>query len=108
MLNGYKCHTCDEFHEGLPFSYGSPAPAHVYTIPEAEREARVLLSSDQCIVDNEHFFILGRVEIPVHDSDELFAWLAWVSLSETNFQRATDLWETVGRESEPPYFGWLQ
>ena len=31
----------------------------------------------------------------------------WVSLSEKNFNQAVDLWEKPGRETEPPYFGWL-
>jgi hypothetical protein len=30
-----------------------------------------------------------------------------VSLSLPNFKRAFQLWEQSGRESEPPYFGWL-
>jgi len=79
-----------------------------FQIPEEEREQRVQISPDQCIIDDEHFFILGRVEIPVIDSSELFAWLVWVSLSEHNFLRATELWGTEGRETELPYFGWLQ
>lgn len=108
MIRGYKCSTCDEFHEGLPFSYGSPAPAMWFDVPECERENRVLLSFDQCIIDDKYYFILGRLEIPVTDTDELFAWLVWVSLSEANFMRASDLWETEGRENESPYFGWLQ
>ena len=28
-------------------------------------------------------------------------------MSEKNFDRAHKLWKTAGRESEPPYFGWL-
>jgi hypothetical protein len=32
----------------------------------------------------------------------------WVSLSEKNFLRACKLWHNEGRETEPPYFGWLQ
>lgn len=106
-MQGYKCSTCDKFHSGLPFSYGSLAPAPYFDIPEAEREDRVLLSSDQCIIDNEHFFVLGRLEIPVIDSDEIFSWNVWVSLSEKNFERMSELWEINGREKEPPYFGWL-
>jgi len=67
-----------------------------------------LLSSDQCVIDDEHFFVLGRLEIPVLDADEdLFSWNVWVSLSEKNFGRMSELWETEGRENEPPYFGWL-
>ncbi len=37
----------------------------------------------------------------------LFSWNVWVSLSVANFERITELWETEGREREPPYFGWL-
>ena len=107
-MQGYQCSTCGEFHSGLPFSYGSYAPALWFEIPEAERAERVLLSSDQCVIDEEHFFVLGRLEIPVLDADEnVFSWNVWVSLSEKNFDRMSELWETAGRESEPPYFGWL-
>jgi hypothetical protein len=49
----------------------------------------------------------GLIEIPVIDSDELFSWGVWVSLSQENYDRMAQLWETPGRENEPPYFGWL-
>jgi hypothetical protein len=89
-------------------SLGAPAPAIWYGIPESERGQRALLSSDQCIVDGKHFFLLGRLAIPVHESTESFVWLTWVSVSEANFNRANDLWHTEGRESEPPYFAYVQ
>lgn len=108
MMQGYNCSTCGEFHSGLPFSCGWLAPAPYFDIPEAERENRTLLSTDQCIIDDEHFFVLGRLEIPVLDGEEnLFSWNVWVSLSEENFERMSELWETRGREKEPPYLGWL-
>ena len=106
-MDGFSCSSCGQFHPELPRCWGSPAPAYFYSIPEAERDSRVLLSSDQCIIDEEHFFVLGRIVLPVDDGTE-FEWLAWVSLSEANFSRATELWHQAGRESEPPYYGWLQ
>lgn len=66
-----------------------------------------MLSSDQCIIDDKHFFVVGNLEIPISGSDERFSWDVWVSLSHKNFARACELWEQEGRESEPPYFGWL-
>lgn len=36
-----------------------------------------------------------------------FVWDVWVSLSETNFKRASDRWHDPNRTEEPPYFGWL-
>ncbi|WP_435975357.1 DUF2199 domain-containing protein [Streptomyces sp. Qhu_M48] len=66
-----------------------------------------LLSSDQCVVQAQHYFVKGLIEIPVIGSDEVFSWGVWVSLSRDNFSRAADLWDRPGREAEDPYFGWL-
>ncbi len=107
-MPGFHCSTCGQYHEDLPMVLGFPAPEAWYAIPVHERETRALLSSDQCIIDDEYFFVLGRLQIPVLDSDHPFTWLVWVSLSKSNFERACDLWEKEGRESEPPYFAWLQ
>lgn len=88
--------------------FGQPAPVLWSSLPEDERDTRAELTSDQCIVDGKHFFILGRILLPVVDGPGPFVWLAWVSLSEKNFLRACELWHTEARESEAPYFGWLQ
>ncbi|MFI5756478.1 DUF2199 domain-containing protein [Streptomyces sp. NPDC051569] len=66
-----------------------------------------LLSSDQCVIKGQHYFVKGLIEIPVIGSDDVFSWGVWVSLSRESFARAADLWDTPGRESEKPYFGWL-
>lgn len=66
-----------------------------------------LLSSDQCVIHAQHYFVRRLIEIPVIDSDEVFSWGVWVSLSRENFAAASDLWDTPGRESEKPYFGRL-
>jgi len=107
MADGYICKSCGEFHAGLPLSYGADAPVYWSSIPIQEREQRGELSTDQCVIDDEYFFVLGRLELPVIGTPELFSWLVWVSLGEENFARMHELWNTEGRESEPPYFGWL-
>lgn len=105
--DSYKCGTCGELHRGLPLCYGAEAPIYWLAMSEKDRKHRGELSNDQCVIDDEHFFILGRFEIPIIGNDEKFCWLVWVSLSEKNFLRSYELWETEGRENEPPYFGWL-
>ncbi|OGA58835.1 MAG: hypothetical protein A2710_01305 [Burkholderiales bacterium RIFCSPHIGHO2_01_FULL_64_960] len=107
-MSGYFCKTCGEHHDELLMCLGPSAPDLWYSIPEGERSERGELTSDQCVIDGQHFFVLGRIVIPVVDGPEPFVWLAWVSLSEANFLRTCELWESEGRESEPPYFGWLQ
>jgi hypothetical protein len=103
--HGYLCRCCGERHDGLPFAYGPDAPAPWHDGLAGDESS--VLEQDFCIIQAEHFFLRGRLVIPVHDADQDFAWTVWVSLSRPNFSRALDLWTTPGREQEPPYFGWL-
>jgi len=86
-------------------SYTTEAPA-VWEPAFADADD-CLLSSDQCVIRAQHHFVKGLIDIPVIGSEEVFSWAVWVSLSSENFSRAVDLWDTIGREAEPPYFGWL-
>src|SRR5436305_7395542 len=106
-MGGFTCATCGKFHDELPLCFGPHAPLAWFAVPESERPKRTDLSSDQCIVDGKHFFVLGRIVVPIKDHANPFVWLAWASLSEKDFQRTQELWERKGREKEPPYFGWL-
>jgi hypothetical protein len=103
----YTCRSCGKIHEGLPLSYQAEAPLNWYGIPEDERKKRSRLSSDQCVIDNQEFYVKGNIEIPIVGGSEKFIWTVWVSLSPEKFERASKLWEKKGREGEPSYFGWL-
>lgn len=103
--HGYVCGRCGQRHEGLPFSYGAPAPA--YWRDELAADDRSVLDDEVCVIQAEHFFVRARLIIPVLDADTEFDWTVWVSLSRRNFVRMLELWTTPGREQEPPYFGWL-
>ncbi len=102
---GFTCSCCGEHHAELTMSYSTMAP-DVWD-PSFENEPDCLLSSDQCVIKGQHFFIRGLIEIPVIGSQDVFSWGVWVSLSRDNFARALEVWSTEGREAEKPYFGWL-
>ena len=104
---GYTCTTCGEYHADRPTCWKFDAPAVVADLPADQLETRVVQGSDQCVLDGEHFFILANLDIPIQGSDEFLRWSVWSTLSRKNYERASSLWETPGRESEPPYFGWL-
>ena len=104
---GYECKTCGAVHPERPTCFGFDAPTVVSQLSDADRERRVAISSDQCILDDEHFFIIGTLDLPIQGSDEILRWIAWSTLSRPNFERASELWSVDGRESEPPYSGWL-
>ena len=102
----FKCRTCDEWHEGVPH-LGAEAPLYYYAIPEEERERRCDLGSDDCVIDEEFFFVRGRIEIPVHGLEEMFGWGVWASLSKANFHEYMAHYEDPERAALGPYFGWL-
>ncbi|HBE68942.1 MAG TPA: DUF2199 domain-containing protein [Planctomycetaceae bacterium] len=107
MVTGFQCSTCGQVHDQLPMEFGAAAPALYDQIPEKEREHRCDLNDDLCVIDEEHFFIRGCLELPVVDNEENFIWGVWCSLSRESLKRCCEIWDQEGRESEPPFFGWL-
>jgi len=104
---GYQCHTCGIWHDERPTCFAAELPGVVAELPDIEFHRRVERGSDQCILDGQHFFVLGNLDVPIRDSSEFLRWTVWATLSEANFERSSDLWHAPGRESELPYFGWL-
>ncbi|MGH3389065.1 MAG: DUF2199 domain-containing protein [Actinomadura sp.] len=102
---GYTCSSCGRHHSELPLSFAAPAPD--YWTPDLVDDPHSELSSDQCVIKGQAFFVHGLIEIPVTDSGQVFTWGVWISLSGESFARTSQLWNTSGREAEPPYFGWL-
>ncbi|MFF1560732.1 DUF2199 domain-containing protein [Streptomyces sp. NPDC058279] len=102
---GFTCSCCGARHPELPMNYSTAAP-YVWDESLAGREDS-LLTSDQCVIQAQHYFVKGLIEIPVIGSDDVFSWAVWVSLSRDNFSRSADRWDTPGREADQPYFGWL-
>jgi hypothetical protein len=76
-------------------------------VPEAEFKERVLLSGDQCVIDEKIFLLRGHIEIPILDAPEQAAFSVWTSLSQTSFMHAFTRWEAPDRANDPPYFGWM-
>ena len=101
----WTCAICGAEHSSLPLCFGADPPWRAFA-PEAEFEDRVELNKDQCVVDREHFFIRGHIELPILEGSELFAWSVWCSLSEKSFLHMVDRWDDPNREGDG-YFGWL-
>lgn len=105
--DSYLCGSCGQIHPGLAFAFAVDAPLAWEQLAKADLGDDSVLDDELCIINGEHHFIRGLLEIPVIDVDTVFAWNVWSSLSPENFQRAIDVWDSPDRASEPPYFGWL-
>ena len=99
----YVCTRCGQIHEGLP-SAAFDRPAFAHDVPEDERSARVLLTEDLCVVDDEHFFIRGVIEIPIHDYPDSLVIGAWVSQKKENYEAYV---QNASSADIGPFFGWL-
>lgn len=106
MTFSFKCNACDQIHEGMP-TFGSDAPLSYFEIPESERALRCELGTDDCVIDDEYFFVRGCIEIPVHGQDEGFSWGVWVSLSHASYSEWIKYFDEKNRAHVGPFFGWL-
>ena len=102
-MGNFICSVCGQSHEGVPLSWGPEDPDMWGDLPSEGRQERGELGTDQCVIDDQHFFIRGRVEIPLTDMSEKFAWLIWVEVSAADFDDMHKKWNQEGRESTAPY-----
>jgi len=102
----FTCVRCGEIHRGMP-SFGADAPLSYYAVPQPQRTSRCALATDNCIIDGEHYFVRGCIEIPVHGQEQPFVWGVWVSLSEASFEQWAASFELKERAHIGPFFGWL-
>lgn len=105
--DGFTCGTYGQYHKGLPLDIAFDAPIYWNQIPEAERDKRGQLTPDFCSIDERDFFVRGLIPIPILESDQVFMWGVWTSLSLKNYSRFVQLWHDPKIVDEPPYFGWL-
>jgi hypothetical protein len=106
MAFEFTCAICGQVHRGMP-SFGADAPLSYYDVPLQERERRCRLGTDDCVIDDQWFFVCGCIDIPVHGEKEQFTWSVWVSLSEKSFTTWSACFDAKHQTHIGPFFGWL-
>lgn len=91
---------------GIP-SFGWDYPVQYLLIPERERESRINLTPDTCVIDEQWFFVRGCLEIAVDEHEEPLSWGVWCSLSKDAFLRYGEMFDSVDRAPGESFFGWL-
>jgi hypothetical protein len=95
----YLCRTCGKQHDGIPFSFAADFPDPYANLSREDRDNRALISSDQCIIDREQFYLRGCIELPIFDSGDVFVWGVWARVHEKDFDTIDEFWEKAGREN---------
>ena len=65
LATGFDCEVCGKHHEVLPLSYSVKAPAAMLAVSDTEWNERVMMTPDQCVIDNRSFFLRGRIAVPI-------------------------------------------
>ncbi len=100
------CACCGKEITGLP-DVAFDAPHHYHVLSEAEKIDLAKLSSDFCVIEGSGQFIRAVCPLPIAGSQDFFAWGVWVSLSDENFQRYWDSFESDDQSRLGGMFGWL-
>lgn len=101
----FECTRCSEIHKGIP-TFGAECPITVLQVPEEQRESRVDLGTDDCVIDGKKFYVKGSIEIPVVGFSDPFIWGSWVSLSEESYQEFIECFDQDSRSHVGPFVGW--
>lgn len=98
LSESHTCTTCGKRHEGLPLSFAADFPDMYANMKRDRRDLRCVIGSDQCIIDQQWFFLRGCLEIPIIGNKEPFLWGLWASVREEVFDQIADSWELEGRD----------
>jgi hypothetical protein len=64
-----------------------------------DRDNRCIIGSDQCVIDQQTFYVRGLLEVPVLDTEQVFLWGLWCSVWEKDYDEISESWEEEGREN---------
>jgi hypothetical protein len=104
----YLCSSCGNIHAGLPLSFAADFPDRYANLSKNDQDTRAVIGSDQCIIDQEEFYIRGYLEIRVLGCDVPFIWGLWARVKEEVYDEISANWQVAGRESTTgPYKGRL-
>lgn len=102
----FRCRCCGETHAGWPdWHFAAPAPA--LAVPPDERDRRVELTADGCVIDGREFYAKGLLGIPIRGAGHGLTWGVWVSLGEADFREYARLFDDRARVPGRSFLGWL-
>jgi hypothetical protein len=94
------CKVCGKSHSGVPFTCVRDCPDMYANLDRNESDFRAIIGSDQCVIDDECFFIRGILEIPIVGNNEPFLWCVWVSIDQDTFNEFSSILELKDKDKE--------
>ena len=87
--------------------WGPGAPYAAQQVPASERQKRVKLDTDVCVIDRAQYFVRGCLDIPIRNESEGFRWLVWIAVPRPAFRVIRSFWRQLRGRQFPPTRGAL-
>ncbi|HEX7288054.1 MAG TPA: DUF2199 domain-containing protein [Candidatus Angelobacter sp.] len=98
IFDGFRCEICEQFHAGQYLSFASDCPGPYAALSNDDKKASAQFGSDQCVIDDNQYYIRGLIELPIIGLDEVFLWGAWARIWQKDYEELSLCWDTPGRE----------
>lgn len=68
-------------------------PDMFFSIPPEERENRIKIDSDLCVIDDKYFFIRGVLPLSIPEIQDEFRWGIWAEIRQKDFEHYLEIWD---------------
>ena len=107
LTSGFDCRVCGLHHRVLPLSYSYKLPMAAGAVQPDEVDARVVITPDQCVIDERFYYLRGRFAVPVHGLGEPFIWGVWARVTAVDFFKTQQMWTDPARVEAPLFHALL-
>jgi hypothetical protein len=101
-----RCPKCGKEHDLWESEVGFDLPDEVFALPRPARQERAKSTTDLCVLD-ERCFIRVVLLVPVRGEGRDFGWGVWVEVSQADYSRYKQLWDSPDQRHEPRFAGHL-
>jgi len=95
-----KCSCCDKMLPANQMELTFGLPDEIFSLSKKDREERTEGCTDLYILDDNRFFVRGLLPLPIKNQND-YCLGAWAEISEKDFERIEDLWDTDVGADEP-------
>ena len=106
----FTCDVCGATHAGETRDIPMGLPQPIFTLDEAERQARAVVEEDFAVLRDprgDRYFVRALLELPVDGEDGYFGYGAWVEVLEADAAALGELWNDEEGERSEPFPGTL-
>ena len=82
---GFRCECCGKWHNYAPTDMGFKLPDDAWSMPQEQRDKRLVANEDLCAIDRKRFFIRCVAMVPFNYTDGYFGWGLWAEVSKRDF-----------------------